>query len=158
MQYTGKLCHSRYQLHVPLDATGGICQSGERRMNGHLFTVAVQVLNHAINSGALDKYNILIFLYLASIECDFKLLPIPKISADSANSAFHFMRYFVNSIISRECGHEVNCIVYFIASRLWKIDQCLEILIFLQKWSIYECKTQHAVITHANTSNGYKNS
>ena len=32
----------------------------------------------------------------------------------------------------------------------------LEIFIFLQKYINLECKTQHAVNTHANTSNGIK--
>ena len=32
----------------------------------------------------------------------------------------------------------------------------LEIFIFLHKLVNLECKTQHAIITHANTSNGIK--
>ena len=41
-------------------------------------------------------------------------------------------------------------------SWLWKIENARNVHIFLQKLVHLECKIQHAVITHANTSNDIK--
>ena len=62
---------------------------------------------------------------------------------------FHFMRYFVNSIIFRMPHRLLYCAFIEVDFEKWKM---LEIFIFLQ----LERKTRHAVFTHANTSNGMK--
>ena len=66
---------------------------------------------------------------------------------------FHFMRYFVNSIIFRVSHRLLYCVFIKVDFEKYKIT---EIFKFLQKKVNLEGKTQHAVITNANTSNGIK--
>ena len=66
--------------------------------------------------GALDKYNIYLFISY-SVE-NFKLHQHPNFQL-ILPMHFHFMRYFVNSIIFRVSHKLVLCIYW---SRLWKIE------------------------------------
>ena len=99
---------------------------------------------------ALDKYNIYLFI-TNSIE-DFKLNQYRNFQL-ILPMRFHFMRYFVNSIIFRVSHRLLYCV--FIEVDFEK-QKMLEIFIFLHKKVNLERKTQHPVITHANTSNGIK--
>ena len=67
--------------------------------------------------GALDKYNIYLFISY-SIE-DFKLIQYWNFQL-ILPMRFHFMRYFVNSIISRVSHRLLYSVFYW--SRLWKIQ------------------------------------
>ena len=67
---------------------------------------------------------------------------------------FHFMRYFVNSIIFRVSYNRLLYCVFIEVD--FEKKKMLEIFIFLQKEVNLERETQHAVITHVNTSNGIK--
>ena len=100
--------------------------------------------------GALDKYNIYLFIS-KSIE-DFKLKQYRKFQL-ILPMRFHFMRYFVNTIISRVSNRLLYCVFIEVDFEKLKV---LEIFIFLQKLIKLERKTQYVVITHANTSNGIK--
>ena len=59
----------------------------------------------------------------------------------------------MNSIIFRVSHRLLNCIFIEVDFEKYKI---LEMFIFLQKLINLESKTQHAVTTHDNTSNGMK--
>ena len=63
------------------------------------------------------------------------------------------MTYFVNSIIFRVPHGLLYCVFIEVDFEKYKM---LEIFIYLQKKLNIERKTQHAVITHANTSNCIK--
>ena len=59
----------------------------------------------------------------------------------------------MNSIISRVSHRLLYCVFIEVDFEKYKM---LEIFKFLQKEINLECKTQHAFITHANTSDGIK--
>ena len=59
----------------------------------------------------------------------------------------------MNSIIFRVSHRLLYCVFIEVDFEKWKM---LETFIFLQKYVNLERKTQHAVITHVNTSNGIK--
>ena len=88
---------------------------------------------------------------------------IMKFSVDSAN-AFSFYEVLVNSIIftlSHRLLYCVYCVfiegppLYLLKLTL-KIENARNIHISSKVQVNLECKTQHAVITHANTSNSIK--
>ena len=65
---------------------------------------------------------------------------------------FHFMKYSVNSIISRVSHRLLYCVL--LKSTL-KIENARNFHISSKQINL-EHETQHAVITYANTSNGIK--
>ena len=64
---------------------------------------------------------------------------------------FHFMRYFVNNIISRVSNRLLYCVFIEVD---FENRKCYSY--FFKKSVNSEHKTQHTVITHANTFNGIK--
>ena len=99
-------------------------RSEQRQHNKH----TIEYIYNKIIRGALDKYNIHLFISY-SIE-DFKLkqywnfqLILPL--------RFHLMRYFVNSIIFKVSHRLLYCV--FIEVDFEKYKFMLEIFIFLQK-------------------------
>ena len=82
-----------------------------------------------IIKGALDKYNIYLFVLSNSLE-DFKLNQYRKFQL-ILPMRVHFMRYFMNSVISR-VSHIGYCIEYLLKSTSKKYKM-LEIFVFLQK-------------------------
>ena len=77
--------------------------------------------------GALDKYNI--YLFISNSTEDFQLNQYQKFQL-ILSMHFHFMRYFVNNIISRVSHRLLYCV--FIEADFEK-QKMLEIVVFLQK-------------------------
>ena len=102
--------------------------------------------------GALDKYNI--SFYISNSIEDFKLNQYWNFQLISAK-AFSFYEVFREQHHLQSVPQARPTVLYIYWSRLWKIENARNIHIS-SKVNQSKCKTQHAVITHANTSNGIK--
>ena len=80
---------------------------GQNNKRSLTFCTGVKVSSWYNFKGALDKYDIYLFIS-NSIE-DFKLNQYQKFQL-ILSMRFHFMRYFVNSIISRVSHRLLHCV------------------------------------------------
>ena len=105
-------------------------------MGKNVLSACSNIIN--ILKGALDKYNIYLFISDSIEDIEFSqyqnfqlILPM----------RFHFMRYFVNSIIFRVSHiHDIGyCIVYLLKSTLKK-RKCYKYSYFFKSESIWNIK------------------